>query len=144
MTKKEELHIEKSIGNFMIATCNKLETLWRQDEGQQLLKLAYGNKKFKDQQIEPINIILESVIKFYQQKMVDWLETNGGVNIKEIPKKFTYITGRDSVEQRIFNYFIDLDEKGKAIKKDPLYNNIKIYNHTLTLEEFDQVSKEKH
>ena len=142
MTKKEELNIERSIGNFMIALCNKLETLWIEDEGQQLLKLAYGNKKFKDQQIEPINIVVESVIKFYQQKMVDWLETKGGVNIKEIPKKFTYITGRDSVEQRIFNYFIDFDEKGEAIKKDPLYNSIKI--RPWSEEEFDQVSKEKH
>ena len=131
MNKEEQKHIEKIVGKFMTNVCNNLENVWRDDAGEQLVNLVYNtDKKYKDQHIEPMHVIIESIIRFYQQKMVEWLEMMGEANIEEIPEKFKYIIDRDSVEQRIFSYFLDTDEKGKVIKKNPLYDNL-IYSQPI-------------
>jgi len=131
VNKEEQKHIEATVGNFMVDLCDHLENVWRDDAGQQLCQLVFnGHKKYKDQYIEPLHIIIEAVIKFYQQKMVEYLEMLGEERIEEIPEKFKYITDRDHVEQRLFNYFIDTDEKGKVTKKKPLFHKLLSVKHT--------------
>lgn len=123
---KEEQHIEATVGKFMAELCNNFENVWRDDAGQEVTNIAFNSdKKYKDEQVDPIDIIIESVIRFYQQKMVEYLEIMVEAG-EDIPKRFKYITDRDFVERKIITYFIGKSKEGKAIKKDPLYKTVKL------------------